>query len=158
MIWPQVRRRASRLGVVGVHVALTASRTSSPTTVASRSSTGSGLRRSCTRPREPVSTALQKKSVVLVPRIPLLGTARLESRQSSIQVIGSVHCVFMFGPVGPLKNAFCSSPQRPPKVIQGNASRAATGSLGIARAAGRSSRCGPRAGQRVSVARLYPRR
>ena len=44
------------------------------------------------------------------------------SRQlSSDHRIGSVHCVLRFGPVGPLKNAGWSSPQRPSKSIHGNA-------------------------------------
>ena len=36
----------------------------------------------------------------------------------------------MFGPVGPLKKAFSSSPQRPSNAIQGKACSAAARSLG----------------------------
>ena len=49
----------------------------------------------------------------------------------------------MFGPVGPLKNADWSSPQRPSNAIHGKASVAAAGSLGIVFTTGRSSWCGP---------------
>ena len=49
----------------------------------------------------------------------------------------------MLGPVGPLKNAAWSSPQRPSNVIHGNAAAAAAGSLGIVLTTGISSRCGP---------------
>ncbi len=59
-------------------------------------------------------------------------------------MIGSVHCLFRFGPVGPLKNAFCSSPQRPSKAIHGYAASAADGSLGMVTTRGESSRCGSR--------------
>ena len=45
------------------------------------------------------------------------------SRQPSDQVIGSVHRSFRFGPVGPLKNAFWSSPHRPSNSIHGKRSR-----------------------------------
>ena len=38
--------------------------------------------------------------------------------------IGSVHESFRFGPVGPLKNASCSSPQRPSNAIHGSSRRA----------------------------------
>ncbi len=49
----------------------------------------------------------------------------------------------MLGPVGPLKNAACSSPQRPSKAIHGKAAIAAAGSLGIVLTTGVISRCGP---------------
>ena len=52
--------------------------------------------------------------------------------------------VFRFGPVGPLKNACCSSPQRPSNAIHGKPPAPARGSLGIVFTAGRSSTCGPR--------------
>ena len=50
----------------------------------------------------------------------------------------------MFGPVGPLKNAGCSSPQRPSNAIHGYALYAAAGSLGIVSTAGRICVLGPR--------------
>ena len=59
-------------------------------------------------------------------------------------VIGSVHDRFKFGPVGPLKNASCSSPQRPSNAIQGSDRRASAASLGIVTTTGSSSTCGPR--------------
>jgi hypothetical protein len=68
----------------------------------------------------------------------------LRLRQPCDQRIGSVHCVFRFGPVGPLKKAGCSSPQRPWNAIQGNAARAAAGELGIVSTTGRMSNVGPR--------------
>ena len=85
----------------------------SPTITARTSSVRAGSRRNLTSPREPVSTAWQKKSVAPVPKTPLVGTAYARGRQPSDQVTGSVHCSFRFGPVGPLKNASWSSPQRP---------------------------------------------
>ena len=54
--------------------------------------------------------------------------------------MGSVHCVFRFGPVGPLKNAGWSSPQRPSNAIQGKSARAWAGSLGMTSSAGRVTR------------------
>ena len=57
-------------------------------------------------------------------------------------MIGAVHCDLRFGPVGPLKNAGWSSPQRPSNTIQGKAAAAAAGSLGIVFTAGRSSTMG----------------
>src|SRR6185436_1029993 len=80
---------------------------------------------------EPAATAPQKKSVALVPNAPPMGTPILRSRQSSDHWIGAVHWDFRFGPVGPLKIAFWSSPQRPSKAIHGKAVRASSGSLGI---------------------------
>src|SRR4029077_19102330 len=88
---------------------------------------------------EPWAIAPQKNAVVLVPRAPPAGTATLRSRQPVAQRNGSVHCVFRFGPVGPLKNAVCSSPQRPWNAIQGNDRRAAVASLGIVSTTGRTS-------------------
>src|SRR4249919_1212104 len=50
----------------------------------------------------------------------------------------------MFGPVGPLKNADWSSPQRPSNAIHGNADSAAFWSPGIVTTFGVSSVWGPR--------------
>ena len=84
-----------------------------PTRATSARNHGSGLSRLRRRALEPAATAPQKKSVAPVPSAPPPGTAILRSRQSSDQLIGAVHCDLRFGPVGPLKNARCSSPQRP---------------------------------------------
>ena len=111
---------------------------------ASVSSAGSGWSTARRRAFDPFATALQKKSVAPVPTAPPPGTAMLVLRQSSDHAIGSVHWDLRFGPVGPLKNARCSSPQRPPKPIQGNAWSAAAGSLGIVSTTGWTSKVGPR--------------
>ena len=56
----------------------------------------------------------QKTSVARVPSAPPAGDREALVRQlSCAQVNGSVHWVLSFGPVGPLKNAACFSPQRP---------------------------------------------
>jgi hypothetical protein len=78
-----------------------------------------------------------------VPKALPAGTVKLRSRQSAAHRIGSVHWVLRFGPVGPLKNAGCSSPQRPWKAIQGNSRSAAAASLGIVATAVRRSTWGP---------------
>jgi hypothetical protein len=50
---------------------------------------------------DPVATAPQKKSVAVVPKEVPTGTVKLLSRHSLVdQTIGSVHCSFVFGPVG----------------------------------------------------------
>ena len=72
-----------------------------------------------------------------MPNVLPTGTVKLWSRQPCDHVIGLLHCVFRFGPVGPLKKAGWSSPQRPWKSIHGNAVRASAGSLGIVSIAGR---------------------
>jgi hypothetical protein len=52
---------------------------------------------------EPAATAPQKNPVAVPPRPVPAGTVKLLSRHSSLaQAIGSVHCGFVFGPVGPL--------------------------------------------------------
>jgi hypothetical protein len=144
MIWPHDRRRPTRSGAVGRHVAFQAAKSTSARRAPSASSVVAGLLMSWISPTEPFEIAPQKKSVASVPRIPPVGTAKARSRQVSDHVIGSVHCVFRFGPVGPLKNARWSSPHRPSKPIQGNASSASPTSLGIVRTSGESSRVGPR--------------
>ena len=49
-----------------------------------------------------------------MPSAPPPGTEKLWALQLSCdQVIGFVHWVLSFGPVGPLKNEACFSPQRP---------------------------------------------
>ena len=74
-IWPQVRRRPSRQGATGVHVGRTTTNVTRPTRIASKSATSAGLRSSRMRPRDPLSTAPQKKSVAPVPKSPPVGTA-----------------------------------------------------------------------------------
>jgi hypothetical protein len=65
---------------------------------------------------EPFATAAQKKEVALGPSNVVPGTAVLLLRHvSSAHVIGSVHCDFMFGPVGPLFGPLSLWPQRPAK-------------------------------------------
>jgi hypothetical protein len=65
--------------------------------------TGEGLPTNAVSRLDPVATAPQKKSVAVDPTADPAGTAKLASRQlSSAQAIGSVHCAFVFGPVGPL--------------------------------------------------------
>ena len=72
---PHVRRRARRSGATGRQVARAMPNHASPTTTARTSNVRPGLRRNLTRPREPDSTAWQKKSVAPVPKTPLVGTA-----------------------------------------------------------------------------------
>ena len=114
-------------------------------------------RSSPSRPRS------QKKSVASVPSTP--PSARRSSALASPPTTRSarVHCVFRFGPVGPLKNAFCSSPQRPSNAIHGNASRPPPGRSGSsprsdgARRAGRAcrrSRRPPRPSSRCTAPRV----
>jgi hypothetical protein len=74
-IWPQLRRRPSRTGATGVHVARTVTKTISPSTTPSSSAMRPGLRRTRTSPREPFSTPLQKRSVAPVPKSPPVGAA-----------------------------------------------------------------------------------
>ena len=101
--WPQLRRRATRSGALGRHRA----RVSSQTTIAIRTprTTSAQPGSSIARPsaREPRSMAEQKKSVAR-------GAERAARRHRVAEVaparrssaIGCVHCVFRFGPVGPL--------------------------------------------------------
>ena len=65
--------------------------------------TRDGLSTSVVSTLEPVATAPQKKSVTPFPTVPdPAGTVNAVSRQLvSAHVIGSVHCCFVFGPVGP---------------------------------------------------------
>ena len=65
-------------------------------------STAVGLATSFVSTVEPHATAPQKKSVADPFSDEPAGTANAESRHDSFaQVIGSVHCDFVFGPVGP---------------------------------------------------------
>ncbi len=143
-VWPHARRRARRSVAAGrqrgprERVDERAGRATASTAV-----NWSGRLTSCTNALEPLPIARQKKSVAVVPNTLPAGTAKLRSRQSSDHRIGSVHCVLRFGPVGPLKNAGRSSPQRPWKAIQGKLVRASFASLGIVSTAGRRSWCGP---------------
>src|SRR5829696_1853948 len=73
-IWPHVRRRPTRSGATGVHVAFTAAKIKRPRRTAMAMTTGTGSRRSLIRPTEPAATASQKKSVALVPSTPPVGT------------------------------------------------------------------------------------
>ena len=61
--------------------------------------------KSRTTATEPLPTAPQKKLVAVLPNAPPDGTVYARGRQWFDHAIGSVHCVFRFGPVGPLKNA-----------------------------------------------------
>ena len=64
--------------------------------------TAVGFATSFVRTVDPAATAPQKKSAVEVPSELPAGIAKAESRHDSFaQVIGSVHCDFVFGPVGP---------------------------------------------------------
>ena len=74
-IWPQVRRRPMRRGATGIQVARTTVKTIRATIAAITSSVSAGLRSSRTRPFDPFSTPLQKRSVALVPNTPPDGTA-----------------------------------------------------------------------------------
>ena len=66
--WPHARRRPTRSGATGVHVAFTAAKIKSAMRTASAIRTGSGIRRNLISPTEPAATASQKKSVAPVPR------------------------------------------------------------------------------------------
>jgi hypothetical protein len=74
-IWPHDRVLPSRSGAVGSQVARTAAKTSKATMPPRKRPTVSGLRRSRMSPFELVATAVQKKSVALVPNVPPVGTA-----------------------------------------------------------------------------------
>lgn len=75
MIWPHDRLRAIRRGATGVQVARTAAKIRRPRTAPTKTTSGSGFERSCASALEPEATAEQKKSVVLVPKAPPVGTA-----------------------------------------------------------------------------------
>ena len=135
-IWPQARRCASRNGAVGRHVARLRPYATSASAARVTAIVGHGSLTARHSSREPPAMAPQKKSVVRVPAAPPAGTAYARSRQLCDQRIGSVHCSFRLGPVGPLKKAGCCSPQRPWNPIQGNAAAACDGSLGIVCTAG----------------------
>ena len=61
--------------------------------------TGEGFPTSAVSMLEPVATTPQKNSVAFRPAIVPIGTVKLLSRQSlSAQVIGCLHCSFVFGP------------------------------------------------------------
>jgi hypothetical protein len=74
-ICPQARRRGIRSGATGVHVARAIAKAARPRIAARTSNVRPGLRRSWMSPFEPLATALQKKSVVEVPKSPATGTA-----------------------------------------------------------------------------------
>ena len=74
-IWPQLRRLPRRSGATGVQVARTVTKATSATTAASMSTTKAGFCRKRMSPREPLSTAVQKRSVAPVPKSPAVGTA-----------------------------------------------------------------------------------
>ena len=133
-IWPHERlRRDPRRGATGVHVARDARE--------DRRARGRRRRRARrervvaaarTRPREPsldggaeeVGRARAEDARRSAPRSSGRSSPRTTRSAASTGV-------FRFGPVGPLKNAFWSSPQRPSNAIQGYAFTAAAGSLGI---------------------------
>src|SRR5262249_33805253 len=70
----------------------------------------------------------QKKLVALGPNVDWSGTSVLLLRHSSCdQLIGSVHCVFTFGPVGPLFGPLAFWPQCPSKPSQANGASAEDG-------------------------------
>ena len=64
-----------RNGATGVQVARTAAKITSARTVPRRINVGTGLRRTRMSSAEPRATAVQKKSVVPVPKSPPVGTA-----------------------------------------------------------------------------------
>ena len=138
-ICPQLRRRATRAGRRAARSSAsppTASRTTSP---ARTRSVRPGLRSRADGPRSRSRRRCRRS-----PSRPSRGrrpSARRSFGRASRRdhSIGSVHCVFRFGPVGPLKNACCSSPQRPSNAIQGNA---------FAPPRGRSESSAPRAAAR----------
>src|SRR5829696_5164635 len=72
--WPHDRRRPTRSGATGVHVAFTATKARSPRSTASAIRTGIGFWSSLISPTEPAATASQKKSVAPVPSTPPVGT------------------------------------------------------------------------------------
>ena len=74
-IWPHARLRGTRSGATGVQVARTAAKIARPRIVPRKISVGRGFRRSRMSAREPAATAVQKKSVELVPNKPPVGTA-----------------------------------------------------------------------------------
>src|SRR5215204_4377346 len=71
---PHDRRRPTRSGATGVHVAFTATKARSPRSTASAIRTGIGFWSSLISPTEPAATASQKKSVAPVPSTPPVGT------------------------------------------------------------------------------------
>ena len=83
--------------------------------------------------------AIEERTKEFVMAMLVLETAVMGVFPSD-HVIGSVHCVFRFGPVGPLKKAGWSSPHRPLNPIQGNSLTAVARSLGIVTTAGRTTR------------------
>ena len=120
---PHARRRASRSGADPRQDVREAARSRRANTAATVSAPGNGLRTICVSTFEPAATAPQKNSVARGPIDAPPGTAKLRFRQLVGHVIGSVHWNFMFGPVGPLKNAGRSSPQRPWKPSHGYSAR-----------------------------------
>ena len=74
-ICPQARRRASRSGAAGRHVAREIRTTMSTAITARTSPNSSGLSTSRTSAFEPPPTAPQKKPVALLPNAPPPGTA-----------------------------------------------------------------------------------
>lgn len=102
-IWPHARRRARRSGAEDSHCVREAAQKRSRTTAAKKAATPSGFRLIRTSSVEPIATASQKTVVAAGPNASPAGTANARSRQVvSAQVIGCVHCVLSFGPVGPL--------------------------------------------------------
>ena len=80
---------------------------------------------------DPLATAAQKNVVALGPKIVVPGTAALLLRHvSSAQVTGSVHCVFVFGPVGPLFGPLSFWPHRPLNASQAYGAVAEAGAAG----------------------------
>jgi len=100
---PHARCRARRSGAVGRQVVCRTSSVSRTTTTVTTAIARGGLSVATRKASEPAATDWQMKSVAWVPNRPPAGTAKLSVRPSSPdQVNGSVHCVFVFGPVGPL--------------------------------------------------------
>src|SRR6185295_12751937 len=99
------RRRASRSGDDSLQVVremAKANRRTSPTSV---STTGTQLRIAFVSTADPLAIAAQKKLVASGHMASPAGIVKLSSRHVSVHVIGLVHCVFRFMPVGPLKKA-----------------------------------------------------
>ena len=139
-ICPEARRRASRSGAAGRHVARDAASTTRATITAKREQHDPRLSQRMRSGPASRGRSRRRRTSSCWCRARRPRARRRCGRASSLdQRTGSVHCVFRFGPVGPLKKAGCSSPQRPSNAIHGNARRAAAGSLGIVLTSGRTS-------------------
>ena len=124
---PQARRRARRSGAAGARSpARAAKRTSERDARRARRPNASGRLHELDERREPPPTAPQKKSVAAGPearcRPGPCSSGRASPRD---QVIGSVHCVFRFGPGRAVEERGLQLAPAALEPIHGNAARAA---------------------------------